>query len=409
MNLVILNDFGYINGGAAQVAINTALMMARKGHKVYYVYAVNPVDERLTQDENIITISTNQQDILRNTNQIKAILQGLWNRKSARVINELLLTLPIENTIFHIHGWTKALSHSSIYPAIKQKYKIVLSMHDYFVSCPNGGFYNYQTQSICPLKALSPKCILTHCDSRSYSHKIWRVIRSLIQKHIVKIPAKIQHFISMSSLSSTIISPYLPPDANIHLLPSNIDIQKSDRIPVEKNHKFIAIGRLSPEKGFDLVAKAAKKAGVQIAFIGDGPEKLNLQNLNPQAEFYGWLSRDELFKFLKEARCLIFSSKLYETQGLVISEAASLGIPGIVSDISAASESIKDQETGKLFRTNDLGGLTEKIIMMKDDELVNRLGMNAYNQYWNDPNTSESYTNKLENIFRNILNKENIS
>lgn len=407
MNLVIINDFGYVNGGASQVAINTALMMANRNHKVFFICAVKPIDERLIYKDNITIICTDQQDILRNSSQLKASLQGIWNRKSAKVVENLLSTLPKSDTIIHVHGWTKALSHSSIYPAIKQNFKIVLSMHDYFASCPNGGFYNYQTQTICPLRALSTQCVLTHCDSRSYYHKIWRVLRSLVQKHYVQLPTKIQHFISMSNLSLNKNRPYLPPNANIYLLPSPVDFPKSERIHVETNNKFFAIGRLSPEKGFDLIAKAAQKTNVEVVFIGDGPEKFLLQRLNPKAEFAGWLSRDELINCLREARCLIFSSKLYETQGLVISEAASFGIPAIVSDNSAASESVIDHETGLLFSSNDLVDLTDKIKLMKDDDLTRRLGLNTYNQFWNNPNSIASYFNKLEEIFSSILKIEN--
>ena len=34
--IVILNDFGHINGGAAKVAIQSAIALSNKGYKVIY-------------------------------------------------------------------------------------------------------------------------------------------------------------------------------------------------------------------------------------------------------------------------------------------------------------------------------------------------------------------------------------
>ena len=45
--IVILNDFGYINGGAAKVAIQSAIALSNKGYKVIYFCVVKPIDKEL--------------------------------------------------------------------------------------------------------------------------------------------------------------------------------------------------------------------------------------------------------------------------------------------------------------------------------------------------------------------------
>jgi len=71
-----------------------------------------------------------------------------------------------KNTIVHLHGWTKALSSSVVRECVDKNFSIVCTLHDYFVACPNGGFYNFRTHKICHLHPLSTRCVLENCDSR---------------------------------------------------------------------------------------------------------------------------------------------------------------------------------------------------------------------------------------------------
>ena len=66
-----------------------------------------------------------------------------------------------------VAGWTKALSSSVFDVAFKMNFKVVLTLHDYFTACPNGGYFDYKENKICKRKPLSWKCIKCNCDSNS--------------------------------------------------------------------------------------------------------------------------------------------------------------------------------------------------------------------------------------------------
>ncbi|NLE04535.1 MAG: glycosyltransferase family 4 protein, partial [Crenarchaeota archaeon] len=142
-NIIVINDFGFINGGAAKVAISNALELADRGIQVIFFTALGPIDPRLNQHQNINVINTNQRDILNEGCRYKAILQGLYNIKSARYMKNVLSGLDQNETIIHIHGFTKALSISPIIVALLKKYSVVFTVHDYFIVCPNGAFFLY--------------------------------------------------------------------------------------------------------------------------------------------------------------------------------------------------------------------------------------------------------------------------
>jgi hypothetical protein len=114
-NIVIVNDSAHINGGAAKIALSSAVGLAIKGYRVIYFCAVEPIDHEL-RNHGVEVVCTGQPEILKDPNWIRASIQGFWNFKAARVLERLLKKLPVQKTIIDLHSWTKAIS-SSIMPA----------------------------------------------------------------------------------------------------------------------------------------------------------------------------------------------------------------------------------------------------------------------------------------------------
>lgn len=357
----------------------------------------------LNKDNKFKVISTEQQDILNDPSRFRAIHQGLWNFKAKRQFETILSGLDPGSTIIHIHSWTKALSSSIVRAAIKNNFNVVFTLHDYFSACPNGGFYNYQKNEICQLRALSLNCILENCDKENYLNKIWRVTRNFIQKEFGHIPRGIQHFITINDFSRNILSPYLPQNKNLYHLDNPINIDNNIPVDIRKNKNFLFIGRLSVEKGADIFAKAASLAQVKAHFIGDGPCRPELQKEFPKFQFIGWQSHNEVQRQLKNARALVFPSRWYETQGLVVYEAAALGIPSIVADVSAPKNFIDHGENGLLFKTGDINDLNIKIGKMNNDSIAANFGKKAYEKFWQNPPTLRSHIKNLLKIYGEIL------
>ena len=179
--VVILVDHGFVSGGQSKVAIESALGLALAGATPIFLCARGPVDPRLAR-AGVETICLDQHDILDNPSRAAAAVQGMWNAKAAAALAELLARLPCENTIVHAHGWAKALSPSIAKPIRASKLPAVYTMHEYFLACPNGGFYNFQKRAVCAMKAMSAPCWATNCDSRNYSFKLWRNARLAVAR-----------------------------------------------------------------------------------------------------------------------------------------------------------------------------------------------------------------------------------
>ncbi len=403
LNIIIVNDFSYISGGADYVALSSAKALAKRGYNVFLFSAVRDVN-KVGNLDGIKLICTEQYDILNDPNRIRSIAQGLWNLKASKQIGKLLDKLSPENTIIHVHSWTKALSSSVVKTVMDRQFKLIITLHDYFSICPNGGLYNYNRNEICMLDPLSLKCICNNCDSRTYFHKVWRILRQIIQKDIGGIPTKVKHFIVVSEFSEDILYPYLPKDSIMYTLSNPIEICLNKRIKVEENTNFLLVGRLSKEKGVDIFAKAANIEGCNTVFVGDGDLKHDVNNYYKNAVITGWLSREGVFEQLSKARALIYPSQLYETQGLSVLEAASIGIPSIISDTCAANEFVINGVNGLVFRRNDEIDLAEKIKILSNTEIAEKLGKGAYKSFWGNEYTINYHVDKLIGIYREVLN-----
>lgn len=398
MTIVVVNDFDYIQGGASKVALDTAELLHKNNYDVILFSATHKEN-----NYNFKQVCTNQEECLKDG--IKGALRGLKNKKVEKEFSRLLDSLDRSNTIIHVHGWTKSLSSVIFKVIAKKKFKMVLTVHDYFTSCPNGGYFNYKKNSICKKKAMSFDCIKTNCDSRNYLIKLYRVIRQKIQnKNLKKINGNciyVSDFIQ-KVLKSTIIGKW-----NYKKIDNPIDFPKKKFSNSKKNDDFVYVGRLSKEKGIDLFCEAITKASVNGIIIGDGSEKERLEKQYTNIKFLGWKNKEEISNILLKTRTMIFPSLWYEAAGMTALEAQSIGIPVIVANECATSDYIKDNINGLIFESGNVDDLVQKIKKC-DDKLVEKMSKNSYDMYWKKPYDNDKYIKELKKYYLEILKASDI-
>jgi peptidoglycan/LPS O-acetylase OafA/YrhL/glycosyltransferase involved in cell wall biosynthesis len=401
MNIVVLNDFCYVQGGASKVAIDEAISLSKAGANVIFIGAVGPPCADLLQAP-LRVECLNQHELLSVARHPAVALQGIWNLKAARATRAILETLPRDRTIVHLHGYTKALTTSPIRIARRLGFKVVCTLHDFFAACPNGAFFDYVSGKPCERRALSASCIVRQCDKRNYGHKLFRVVRGTVQRYRGQFPIAVSDYISLSRRSAAVLAPYLPREARLHPLQNVIDVASDPPADVARNQNILCVGRLDQEKGVLLIAEQAIQLGLPIIFVGDGPLREQIEQI-PGSVVTGWIPAERVQLYLNAARCLIFPSLWYETYGLVVSEAAARGIPAIVSDISAAAERIEDGVTGWVFRNGDGADLARCLRLIESDNLVGEAGRAAYRAFWANAETRDTHAGNLATIYRRAM------
>ncbi len=359
-NVILINDFGTLNGGVAFVALSSAVGLVKAGVNVTLLTATPPADSSLA-DAGVNVVCTHQNDILSEPNRLKAAAYGIYNPVAAKTLSDILSSLSPKDTVVHVHGWMKSLSPSIFRATKKWGGRVFLTNHDFFSVCPNGGLFNYQTHKACHLKAGSLRCALCNCDSRSYAQKIWRFIRAKVQDHLLW--QNDLHNIVISKASSDLLAPYFcEHKLSATRVDNPVDIATSGCMAnVKDNSYFMFLGRLSKEKGADMFCEAVTQLGVLGIVVGEGPLSSSLRDKYTSINFTGWKNGAEKEDLLCGAKALVLPSIWNETFGLVVTEAMSRGIPCIVPAKTAPAENIIDGKTGFLFKQGDLESLKETI------------------------------------------------
>lgn len=110
--------------------------------------------------------------------------------------------------------------------------------------------------------------------------------------------------------------------------------RKSERITL------LSTGRMLPEKGFELLVRALArvkdKTRYRVILSGGGPDKEWLEarakelGLSDTIEFPGWVPKEQLYQFFKEAHVFVFPRWWIEYGSAVLTEAFAFGLPSII-------------------------------------------------------------------------------
>lgn len=103
----------------------------------------------------------------------------------------------------------------------------------------------------------------------------------------------------------------------------------------------LCVGRLVPEKGFDLAIAAARVAGIPLRIAGRGPEEGRLRELAAgvsDVELLGQLDRDALDRVRAGACVVLAPSRWEEHCPYAVLEAMAAGVPVLASAIGGLPE-----------------------------------------------------------------------
>ncbi|MCX7788861.1 MAG: glycosyltransferase [Spirochaetes bacterium] len=148
----------------------------------------------------------------------------------------------------------------------------------------------------------------------------------------------------------------LPTGIDPHPFPDPSYIQAiRQRFPQERK-LLIFVGRFAQEKNIPLlfdVLQILEQKGVpcHLLLVGDGPDRKRIEGeiltrgFADRISITGYVPRTDVFAFLACSDLFLFPSET-ETQGLVLLEAMSLGIPVVAADAMGAGELLKDGRGG---------------------------------------------------------------
>jgi glycosyltransferase involved in cell wall biosynthesis len=164
-----------------------------------------------------------------------------------------------------------------------------------------------------------------------------------------------------------------------------------DNVPV--SHLVLAAGRLSPEKGFDVLVEAAARVIREVpaagfVLFGEGKQRAKLERriaeLRLQGRFLLPGFSPELDALLPAADLVVLPSF---SEGLpnVALEASAAGVAVVATGVGGTPEVVADDETGLLVSPGDPAAMAEKIVtLLKDNGKRVRLGTTGRRRMWSE-------------------------
>ncbi len=397
--VVIVSDFGQVEGGASSAALSTANLLAAAGINVRLLVGKGYPE---SLNESIAVTSLEQEDLINHPQQAKAAVRGLWNPGTRRALQEALADVERDGALVHTHSWTKILSPSLFQAVGDTGLPHLVTLHDYFSICPNGNYYRFDVETICDRVPMSGKCVLTNCDARSYSHKLWRVARHSFQT-AAGFPVDLAGVIAVSDFSLELIGGFLDDRVPRYVLPNPISVGESASCLPSSGGYFLYAGRLSREKGWRIAVEASRMAGADLVIAGDGPQASQVAG-TPGVRHVGWLDTDTLREYMRGARALVVPSLVPETQGLAVLEAAERGLPAIVPSGTAMAAQIGEGGGGVVFRNGDAQSLAAAMnLLLSNGGLSDQLGRQAREQVLCNALTPNRYVDKLLDIYNHAF------
>jgi len=163
---------------------------------------------------------------------------------------------------------------------------------------------------------------------------------------------------------------------------SRFDPSKAVREDYPGEVKVFYAGRLTREKGVDLLAESFLRAQaadprLHLLLAGGGPEESELRSrLGERATFLGWLEGDDLARAYASADVFLFCSTT-DTYGQVVLEAGASGVPVVAVAEGGPASLVENRHTGMLCRP-DADHIAGAVLQLAASPLLRRhLGASA--------------------------------
>lgn len=310
---------------------------------------------------------------------------SIWNFNSVKVVKNTIKAF--QPDVVHIHNWHFALGPLVFRVINAQGIPVVHTIHNYRLLCPSaillhkGQLFTDSLRQSFPWKAVQNKVYRS-----SFVLTFWLAFVVWFHKQIGTWK-KIDSYVCLTPFAVNLFQ-----KSNFGVAKEQFSVKPnfttaSEIVPViEKENYFLFIGRLSEEKGIEMLLNAFKELPFLLKIAGEGPLKNRVvQTVNEfdNMNYLGNLTQNEVAMTLGKAQALIISSVCFEGMPMTILEAFSTTTPVIASNLGAMSSLILNGYNGFHFEPGNVENLKKVVSRFDALSLMekNQMGQNALESY----------------------------
>jgi glycosyltransferase involved in cell wall biosynthesis len=295
--------------------------------------------------------------------RLALIQRTIWSNGTYKEFSRLLREEKPD--LVHVHNTFMMIS-PSIYSACREAgVPVVQTLHNYRLLCPATNLF--RDGKVCE------ECV-DHTLLRGVFHGCYRESRAATATTALMLAVhralgtwqdKVDAYIATTEFArQKFVAGGLPAN-RVHVKSNFLDNDPGPKSEVGNYALFV--GRLSPEKGGDILLEAWERLSLPIPLqiIGDGPMREELETRVAQGglshvQFRGQLPRPEVIDAIKKSRFVIVPSQCYENFPVTIAEAFACGTAVICSRHGGLKEIVTDQCTGLHFTPGEPADLAAK-------------------------------------------------
>lgn len=364
MKILTCHNYYQQPGGEDQVFDDEARLLESHGHTVVRF--------------------TRHNDAIKQMSSWQAAVRTLWNRQTVDDLRNLIRRERPD--VVHFTNTFPLISPSAYYAARREGVKIVQSLHNYRLLCPNA--YLLRDGKVCEScvgKLFAWPAVRYACyrDDRRASG----VVAAMLAFHraIGTYSRVVDLFCALTEFGKRKFIEGGLPAEKIAVKPNFMSVDPG--IGDGSGGDALFVGRLSPEKGIETLLAAWSQSSIDIplSIVGDGPLAERVRQAAEQNPRIRWLGRqppERVLDQLGTARFLIFPSVWYEGLPKTIVEAFSKGTPVVASNLGAMTELIDDGRTGLLFEPGNVDSLRRAVSRVaSDSDAVQRMRIAARGEF----------------------------
>jgi glycosyltransferase involved in cell wall biosynthesis len=286
--------------------------------------------------------------------------------------------------VVHVHNFFPTLS-PSIYDACAEAgVAVVQTLHNYRTICAGGLLL--RDGKICelcvegsPFTAAKYGC---YRGSKAGTLAVARMVATHRKRRTWS--RKVQRVIALTEFARAKFTEAGFDEERIAIKPNFITDPITGDEPDTSRKGALFVGRISVEKGVEVMLRAWRQIEEPLSIAGDGPlfERLSEAEQGASYRFVGRQSKAEVFSAMRSSRFLVMPSLCYEGFPMAIVEAFAHGLPVVCSRHGSMEEVVKDGVSGLHFEAGNADDLAEKVKQLLDDpERCEAMGKAARKQF----------------------------
>ncbi len=356
--LIVHNDYGKYSGEES-VVDKMAAMLRSHGHRVAMF--------RMT--------SAGSRESL--WGKVRGFACGIYSPRGMRGMREALRRERPD--VVNVHNLYPFISPAALFECRKAGVPVVMTVHNFRLMCPTGLFMrDGRPCELCLQRGNEWGCIRYNCE-HSRLKSAGYALRNSVARLTGAYRKNVSAYACITDFQRRKLIEAGFEAGRIRVIPNSIDATDGY---IETEGRYVAyVGRLSYEKGYDLLVEVARRnRHIEFRFAGAAREQAG-GTLPDNVIFEGYLQKQQLQEFIGNARFVVMPSRCYEGFPMAILEAAQYGKPTIGPDHGGFSEIIGrgDRAIGRLFTSGDVDDMERQVVeLWNNPGDVARLGRRAH-------------------------------